>query len=461
MSFRFAPAPRTGDIVLDAKGLGASRGGTHAVRGRRSAGSARRSHRHRGAERRREDHAAEAAWPGAEPPKIAGQVRRGTNLLEGYFDQHLGSLDPSRTAVEEVRSIRGDLNVDGARQYLARFRFYGDDPLRRVSGFSGGERSRLALAKLLLEPRNLLFLDEPTNHLDIPAAEILEEALVGFEGTVILVSHDRRFLETVTTRTISVRDGVCDIYPGGFSDFVGGFAAQGGGPRRSRRAASCAPKAEGAGSCECTGAARIAVREGRRQGPVRTRESRRSGRRSAPKASDRTGRPDCRSRGKSWRLARAIERGSRGQLGEDCEFGSRGASFDEANRVDDVGMVGPRRRVVSRGGERRREREQFERCPGMTQASVSKTKSSLRAWHGTLAIALALVATSCKRRSTDDAALETEPHATSLPPLVLTDDTPDLLITWVDGRGDAHPVRKPSDVPDRGARSGARRRDDQ
>ncbi|MEI4902418.1 ATP-binding cassette domain-containing protein, partial [Klebsiella pneumoniae] len=93
---------------------------------------------------------------------------------------------------------------------LARFRFYGDDPLRRVGGLSGGERSRLALAKLLLEPRNLLFLDEPTNHLDIPAAETLEEALAGFEGTALLVSHDRRFLETTTTRLVVVRDGVCD-----------------------------------------------------------------------------------------------------------------------------------------------------------------------------------------------------------------------------------------------------------
>jgi ATP-binding cassette, subfamily F, member 3 len=128
----------------------------------------------------------------------------------------LGSLDPSKTAVEEVRSVRGDMNIDVARQYLARFRFYGDDTLRRVDGFSGGERSRLALAKLLLEPRNLLFLDEPTNHLDIPAAEILEEALVGFEGTVILVSHDRRFLEAVTTRIVAFVDGQIDVLPVGY-----------------------------------------------------------------------------------------------------------------------------------------------------------------------------------------------------------------------------------------------------
>jgi ATP-binding cassette subfamily F protein 3 len=121
--------------------------------------------------------------------------------------------------VEEIRSVRGDLNVDGARQYLARFRFYGDDPLRKVGSLSGGESTRLALAKLLLEPRNLLFLDEPTNHLDIPAAEILEEALVGFEGTVILVSHDRRFLENVTTRTLNFTPDGIDTYEGGFKDY--------------------------------------------------------------------------------------------------------------------------------------------------------------------------------------------------------------------------------------------------
>jgi ATP-binding cassette subfamily F protein 3 len=133
-------------------------------------------------------------------------------------------VNPSLSAVDEVRRVRGDFTVEAARQYLARFRFWGDAPLRVVGGFSGGERARLALAKLLLEPRNLLFLDEPTNHLDIPAAEILEEALVGFEGTVILVSHDRRFLENVTTRIVSVRDGQADVYPGGFRDYVAAHA---------------------------------------------------------------------------------------------------------------------------------------------------------------------------------------------------------------------------------------------
>ena len=216
--FRFAEAPRSGDIVLEAKGLSAARGGKQLFQGldllvRRGDrvgivgpnGSGKTTLMKLLAER------------GA--PEDTGSVRRGTNLREGYFDQQLGTLDKTRSGVEEIRSVRGDLNVDGARQYLARFRFYGDDPLRKVGSLSGGESTRLALAKLLLEPRNLLFLDEPTNHLDIPAAEILEEALVGFEGTVILVSHDRRFLETVTTRTLSFTPHGVDTFEGGFKDY--------------------------------------------------------------------------------------------------------------------------------------------------------------------------------------------------------------------------------------------------
>lgn len=218
MRFRFAETPRSGDIVLDVKGAAGVRGGSELFSGFDLL-------------LRRGDRLGIVGpngcgkstllklLAGNGEPSDRGEIKRGTNLYEGYFDQHLGSLDPKKTAVDEIRSVRGDLNSDGAREYLARFRFYGDDPLRRVSSFSGGESTRLALAKLLLEPRNLLFLDEPTNHLDIPAAEILEEALVGFEGTVVLISHDRRFLETVTTRTASFGPEGVDLYDGGFKDY--------------------------------------------------------------------------------------------------------------------------------------------------------------------------------------------------------------------------------------------------
>lgn len=231
VAFRFVQAPRSGDIVLDTRGLSAERGGRRLFSGfdllvRRGERIGILGPNGCGKSTMIKILAGKGA------PEDAGEVRRGTNLCEGYFDQHLGSLDPSKTAVEEIRSVRGDMNVDAARQYLARFRFYGDDALRKVEGFSGGERSRLALGKLLLEPRNLLFLDEPTNHLDIPAAEILEEALASFEGTVILVSHDRRFLDAVTTRLVVFQPGgSLEVFPGGYRDYHATLA------RRSKPAA--------------------------------------------------------------------------------------------------------------------------------------------------------------------------------------------------------------------------------
>jgi ATP-binding cassette subfamily F protein 3 len=218
VAFRFVPGARTGDIVLDATGLGALRGERTLFsdfdllvrRGDRIGivgpnGSGKST--------------LLKLLAGIGAPEDSGALKRGTNLQVGYFDQHLGQVDTRLTAVDNVRQVRGDFTVEAARQYLARFRFWGDDPLRVVSGFSGGERSRLALAKLLLEPKNFLLLDEPTNHLDIPAAEILEEALVGFEGTVILASHDRRFLENVTTRIVVVQGGSAQVYPGSFRDY--------------------------------------------------------------------------------------------------------------------------------------------------------------------------------------------------------------------------------------------------
>ncbi len=215
---RFADCPRSGDIVLEAKGLGASRGGKALFDGvdllvRRGEkvgvvgpnGSGKTT--------------LLGLLAGQGDASDRGTVRRGAGLAEGYFDQHLGSLDPSLSAIDEIRSVRGDMTVEAVREYLARFRFVGDDPFRKVASFSGGERSRLALGKLLLEPRNLLFLDEPTNHLDIFAAEILEEAIAGFEGTVVLVSHDRRFLENVTTRVVAFTPGGVQVFQAGFSDY--------------------------------------------------------------------------------------------------------------------------------------------------------------------------------------------------------------------------------------------------
>ena len=164
-----------------------------------------------------------------ELPPLAGQVQRGSGVRLGYYDQKLGTLDESRSLIDEVRSVRADLSPEAVRQYLARFRFFDDDPFRVVGSLSGGERSRLSMAKMMLFPRNVLALDEPTNHLDIPAREVLEEALVGYEGTLIVVSHDRYFLDRVCGRLLVFEEGGLESHLGNYSDW------------RSRRAASRPP----------------------------------------------------------------------------------------------------------------------------------------------------------------------------------------------------------------------------
>ncbi|MBI5478984.1 MAG: ABC-F family ATP-binding cassette domain-containing protein [Deltaproteobacteria bacterium] len=149
---------------------------------------------------------------------LAGNVRRGHEIKVGAFDQKLSDLDEERSLVEEIRSVRGDLSPDAVRNYLARFRFFGDDVFRTVKGLSGGERNRLSLGKMMLRPANVLALDEPTNHLDIPAREVLEQALRGFEGTILVVSHDRYFLDQVCTRLLVMEEGQVLQETGNYSD---------------------------------------------------------------------------------------------------------------------------------------------------------------------------------------------------------------------------------------------------
>ncbi|HEX3905567.1 MAG TPA: ATP-binding cassette domain-containing protein, partial [Polyangia bacterium] len=152
---------------------------------------------------------------------LAGKVEFGSGVRIGYFDQKLGTLDEQLTLTEEIRSVRADLSPEAVRQYLAKFRFFGDDPFRLVRGLSGGERSRLAMAKIMLFPRNVLVLDEPTNHLDIPARETLEDALGAYEGTLITVSHDRYFLDRICTRLLVIEGTQVEAHVGNYSDWRG------------------------------------------------------------------------------------------------------------------------------------------------------------------------------------------------------------------------------------------------
>ena len=160
---------------------------------------------------------------------LEGTVELGTGVRIGYFDQKLGDMNESLTLMDEIRGVRADLSPDVIRTYLAKFRFFGDDPFKQVRGLSGGERSRLAMAKIMLFPRNVLVLDEPTNHLDIPARETLEESLRNYEGTLLVISHDRYFLDRVATRLLVIEGSTVENHLGNYSDWRHRRAGAGGG----------------------------------------------------------------------------------------------------------------------------------------------------------------------------------------------------------------------------------------
>jgi len=132
-----------------------------------------------------------------------GVIRQGSGVSIGYFAQDTEkTLDPTLTVLEEVSSIAATADIPKLRNYLGSFLFSGDDVFKSVSVLSGGERSRLALLKILLHPVNLLILDEPTNHLDINAKQMLLKALKHYDGTMVFVSHDAHFIEHIATRIL-------------------------------------------------------------------------------------------------------------------------------------------------------------------------------------------------------------------------------------------------------------------
>jgi ATP-binding cassette subfamily F protein 3 len=149
-----------------------------------------------------------------------GAVKYGHAVKPGYFAQHQWeNLNADRTVLDEASTQAQGMKENEIRSLLGAFIFSGDDVFKKVKVLSGGEKSRLALARILLAPPNLLLMDEPTNHLDIPSCRILEDALKRFEGTLVLITHDRRLMNEVCTGILEIKEGRTEYFPGNYDDY--------------------------------------------------------------------------------------------------------------------------------------------------------------------------------------------------------------------------------------------------
>ncbi|WNG26120.1 ABC-F family ATP-binding cassette domain-containing protein [Cystobacter fuscus] len=175
-----------------------------------------------------------------------GTVKFGHNVVMGYYAQHHGDkLDKRNTIIEEVRPLAADKPESFVRGVLGSFMFSGDDVDKPVGVLSGGERARVALAKLLLVPSNLLLMDEPTNHLDLDSTEMLIEALQGYGGTLLFVSHNRAFVNGLSTHVWDVVGGKVETHPGNLDDYLYhqeqrrlALEAEGGGDKLAEKGAA-------------------------------------------------------------------------------------------------------------------------------------------------------------------------------------------------------------------------------
>jgi ATP-binding cassette subfamily F protein 3 len=180
-------------------------------------------------------------------PSDGGLVEIGEKVVIHYFAQHvLETLQAGRRVIEELQAWAPGRTEGALRSLLGIFQFSGDEVFKKVEVLSGGEKNRLALARLCLDPGNFLLLDEPTNHLDLPTREALEEALASYGGTLLFVSHDRYFINRVATKVAAFTDGRVKVYDGGYDDYlvaVRGIAVTAKAAALARATATTAPPA--------------------------------------------------------------------------------------------------------------------------------------------------------------------------------------------------------------------------
>ncbi|HWO03215.1 MAG TPA: ABC-F family ATP-binding cassette domain-containing protein [Methylomirabilota bacterium] len=176
-------------------------------------------------------------------PFDAGERALGSHVEVQYYAQHqLDLLDPTRTVLEEIELAAPEAQTSRLRTILGSFLFSGDTVEKKVAVLSGGEKARLALAKMLARPAALLCMDEPTNHLDLASKEVLEEALSGFTGTIVFISHDRYFINRIATQVVEVDHGHLTTHLGTYDDYLDHKAAATASPAAAEPTRSPAPK---------------------------------------------------------------------------------------------------------------------------------------------------------------------------------------------------------------------------
>ena len=190
-------------------------------------------------------------------PPLEGRLRVGASVQVGYLAQAHSELRPDITALDAILEKAPRMETGEARGLLGRFLFSGDDAYKRIEVLSGGQRSRIALARLTLQGANLLVLDEPTNHLDITSQEVLEDVLTGFPGTVLLVTHDRYLVDAVATQVWMIDAGELRAYPGNYTAYLAAKAEE--------EAAAAASSSNGAGPATDAQVHRERAKEERRQ----------------------------------------------------------------------------------------------------------------------------------------------------------------------------------------------------
>lgn len=219
LNIKFPPAPRSGQVVVETKELGKSFGEKHVFSGANIV--VERGEKVALVGRNGEGKSTLAKILMGEHPKTRGEYALGHNVKIGYFAQNEADvMDGNITVYDTLEHVAvGDIRTR-LRDILGAFLFRGEEADKKVMVLSGGERSRLAMARLMLEPHNLLILDEPTNHMDMRSKDILKQALLDYDGTLLVVSHDREFLDGLVSKVYEFRDGVVKEHLGGIQEFL-------------------------------------------------------------------------------------------------------------------------------------------------------------------------------------------------------------------------------------------------